>query len=140
MFFHRDGRPITTRESLTQLYRNMETPGHPDERIVARWESPDGEFLVSTVFLGINLSLRFSRIEGTPLLFETMVFHGGNWGGVDCQRYETESMARAGHDALVAEICLIEGIECSETKSSNESSTEPSTAGSEPSPETSKSP
>lgn len=58
-----------------------------------------GEAEVSTIFLGINH--RFTE-DGTPILWETMVFNGPLAG--ECSRYTSHSMAIAGHAATVARI------------------------------------
>jgi hypothetical protein len=54
------------------------------------------EIRVSTVFLGLDH--RFG--DGTPLLFETMVFGGPNAG--DTRRYETWDEAETGHAEFLA--------------------------------------
>lgn len=58
-------------------------------RTVGRWE--DGELLISTVWLGLDLS--FGR--GDPLIFETMVF--GAKDEIVQRRYHTFEEARRGH-------------------------------------------
>jgi len=50
-----------------------------------------GDAKVSTVFLGIDHSIRGER----PTLFETLVF-GGDLDG-ECERYSTYEEAEAGH-------------------------------------------
>jgi hypothetical protein len=69
---------------------------HLDERIVARWEF--GEVEVSTVFLGVDHG---HTEEGSPILFETMVF-GGPDGGRQW-RYATWEEAEKGHMEVCAE-------------------------------------
>lgn len=63
-------------------------------RMVVRTDLPD-DVQVSTCFLGINHS--FGR--GATLLFETMIFGGGNDGYQD--RYPTLTEAEVGHLATV---------------------------------------
>jgi hypothetical protein len=53
---------------------------------------------VSTVFLGLDYSFG----EGTPMLFETMVF-GGKFDG-EVERYSTREEALAGHEEMVKKI------------------------------------
>lgn len=53
---------------------------------------------VSTVFLGLDHSF----VEGPPMLFETMVFVGGE--DRYCERYTTWEQAEAGHDLVVAKV------------------------------------
>jgi len=60
-----------------------------EDRIVKKTKIGDVE--VSTVFLGIDHSFGV----GKPLLFETMIFGGGNDGYQE--RYETWRQAEAGH-------------------------------------------
>lgn len=69
------------------------------DRRVAETTLPDGRW-VSTVFLGIDYSFG----DGPPVLFETMVFSSKmNRGGGRCERYSTESEAKAGHKRIVRE-------------------------------------
>lgn len=51
---------------------------------------------VSTIFLGLDHAF---TTEGSPVLWETMVF-GGDLDG-EQQRYTSEEAARAGHEAMV---------------------------------------
>lgn len=60
-----------------------------------------GGCLVSTIFLGLDH--RFSD-HGPPLVFETMVFVGGDGGAVLVERYSTWSDALIGHRAKVREL------------------------------------
>lgn len=75
------------------------------------WTEVGGVWSVSTVWLGLNSSILGL---GPPLIFETMVFelaesydHGFTYhaGAFDHfqQRYTTETEAREGHAAVVAE-------------------------------------
>ena len=76
---------------------------------------------ISTVWLGIDHQFG----DGTPLIFETMVFPhqgpsvgiaellaepraGDHWREQECWRYPTEAAALAGHDQVVAK--LIEAL------------------------------
>jgi hypothetical protein len=64
------------------------------ERHVAdTWVTPT--LRVSTVFLGLDHQYG----EGPPLVFETMVFEGGD--GQECERYSTWAAAEQGHQAMV---------------------------------------
>lgn len=51
---------------------------------------------ISTVFIGLDHRVT----EGSPLLYETLVF-GGSPDDLECQRYSTRAEARDGHDKLV---------------------------------------
>ena len=63
-------------------------------------------FWVSTVFLVIDHAFRFILSEKhEPVLFETMVFKGGDGACEDCQwRYCTEEEALYGHKKIVEHI------------------------------------
>lgn len=62
---------------------------HRQEKFIKRTDL--GDFWVSTVFLGLDHNY---LDDGPPLLFETMVFKRGDWGG----EYQTRSSTHA--DAL----------------------------------------
>lgn len=66
----------------------------PEQRQVRREKV--GESDVSTVFLGLDHAFG----QGSPLIFETMVFGGPLDGRQD--RYSTYEQAEAGHAAMVA--------------------------------------
>jgi hypothetical protein len=91
--FDRAGREITVEEFDRLL-------GDPDVRRVASTEV--GPYWVSTVWLGLDH--RF-RGDGPPLIFETMVFAGGeadaDMSGLDTRRWSTEEEARRGHEEIV---------------------------------------
>lgn len=53
---------------------------------------------VSTVFLGIDHSM--SRDGSDPVLFETMVFRGNNYRGIEQKRYTSYDDALAGHQDM----------------------------------------
>jgi hypothetical protein len=55
-----------------------------------------GGVRVSTVFLGLDHNWG----RGLPILFETLVFRGGD--GSEMHRYETWEQAEKGHKAIVA--------------------------------------
>lgn len=55
-------------------------------------------YRISTVFLGLDHSFG----DGPPLLFETMVFTGDDWGDLECERYSTYDEAEAGHAQMAA--------------------------------------
>lgn len=62
-----------------------------------------GEYTISTVFIGINMSLMGNRPK---LLFETMVFSYDGGGELDLerQRYDTWREAEEGHAAMVERV------------------------------------
>ena len=65
----------------------------------------DVHLWVSTVFLGIDHNF---ENEGSPLLFETMIFECApdgavlDWSELYCRRYATVGEARTGHSQIVA--------------------------------------
>lgn len=54
------------------------------------------DIMISTVFLGLDHNY---LPDGPPILFETMVFVGGD--GEQCQRYATWDEAAVGHGLIV---------------------------------------
>jgi hypothetical protein len=87
LYILRDGEPVVT-DNLREwgeFYQNN------DNRRVAWTEH--GGVRVSTVFLGLDHGW-----NGTPLLFETMVF-GGELNE-ETDRYSTLEEAQAGHEAM----------------------------------------
>ena len=70
----------------------------PAFKYVAQTELDNG-YWVSTVYLGINH--RFG--DGPPLIYETMVFVGDTFRGVDCKRYSTQEESELGHHRLVTQ-------------------------------------
>ena len=56
---------------------------------------------VSTVWLGLDHSLTFDGSDGTPIIFETLIFGPEPWDG-HLWRYPTEAAALAGHERTVA--------------------------------------
>ncbi len=52
---------------------------------------------VSTVWLGTNHNYGY----GSPLLFETMIFHGDSYADEYCERYSTWDEAVEGHKKAV---------------------------------------
>jgi hypothetical protein len=57
-----------------------------------------GGVVVSTVFLGLD----HSHGHGLPILFETLVFRGGD--GQEMDRYESWEQAEVGHEHTVTRI------------------------------------
>ncbi|MDJ0342238.1 hypothetical protein QMK19_03430 [Streptomyces sp. H10-C2] len=62
---------------------------------------PGIDYRISTVWLGLNHSFLG---DGPPILFETMVFGGGEDQDQTCWRWTTEAAAVAGHAEVVATI------------------------------------
>lgn len=98
LHFNRAGEAINLHE-WARLHSD------PDYIRVAREPiiTPAGPATVSTVWLGLDHN--FSGV-GPPIIFETMVFGGGEeWE--DAQwRYSTEAEALAGHQAAIDSIAL----------------------------------
>lgn len=88
-YYDRQGRPLDL-GSWSQLLTDE------DYKIVAR--SVVNGYAVSTVWLGLDHQFG----QGSPLIFETMVFatEALEDAGI-CERYSTEDEARAGHDEIV---------------------------------------
>ena len=97
-----DGVPTPVEsDNVLSWARWMETA----ERQVAVTAVDD--FLVSTVFLGLDHSFGF----GPPLFYETMVFYqppelidSRRWADLVQERYSTRQMAEAGHKEIVARV------------------------------------
>jgi hypothetical protein len=88
-FYDRTGKPLNLQE-WGRLMEDVEYKRVAEAHIGPLW--------VSTVWLGSNH--RFG--EGTPLIFETMVFpQEGDWNEEICERYATEEEALAGHQRIV---------------------------------------
>jgi len=94
--YDRDGSPISV-EEWSRL--------HNDRQYIRIGETTIGNYVVSTVWLGID----HSWDKGRPVIFETMVFTSSAWTAdrsdpdrdplleLDCVRYSTEREARKGH-------------------------------------------
>lgn len=94
-FYVLEGKETVEVGSLEEWARRMAGV----DRHVGFTELPSG-VVVSTIFLGIDH--RHSIFgKGPPLLFETMVFKGGE--SEDQYRYSTWEEAEAGHARAVAE-------------------------------------
>jgi len=61
------------------------------------------EITISTVFVGMDMSMPWEDADKSPLLFETMVF-GDKEEGID--RYKTYSEALIGHQKMVNRILI----------------------------------
>jgi hypothetical protein len=92
-FYDRKGKQITLKQ-WTKLFEET-------NRTIAY--DVVGEVRISTVWLGLDMSL---RAEDPPLIFETAIFQG--WGRnptrLYMQRYSTQRQAIARHRKLVAEV------------------------------------
>lgn len=101
-YFRPDGSPILGPFPMVA----MEAEGLlRADRTVARTSlfRAGTRLLVSTVFLPLDHNLMG---EGPPILWETMVFHGGTRSdpgvGQECWRYASREAALAGHRTVVA--------------------------------------
>jgi hypothetical protein len=88
VYYNREGQPMDHAAYLAKL-------GDKAYRRVAKDTIGDSD--VSTVWLGLDHGWGYA---GAPVIFESMVFRGGN--EEDCVRYSTEADALAGHAELVA--------------------------------------
>ena len=87
-YYDRNGMPISMERWLT-LWR--------EERHVDQTEI--GDWWVSTVWLGLDHGFGPNH---KPLIFETMIFEGGDATDLYMDRYSTEEDAHAGHEVAVA--------------------------------------
>lgn len=88
-YYSPDGEPIDYRE-WSRLWHD------PSVKIVKQDTVCDGQFKVSTVYLGLDHSWG----DGPPLIFETMVFTDGPLDE-ECWRYSTREDALRGHAAAI---------------------------------------
>lgn len=88
MYYDKQGQPIG-RERWGELLKDL---GY---RVIARTELGNEAFL-STVWLGIDHAFG----SGPPVIFESLDFPAQE----HMQRYCTEEEARAGHEALAAQL------------------------------------
>lgn len=104
-YYDRQGNPIDMMQWAALSSGNFETA-----RRVAKTElggDDDHWAGVSTVWLGIDHNFWG---DGPPLIFETMVFGGGEWDQY-WQRYSTEDEAMAGHAAIVEQLTNYRALE-----------------------------
>jgi hypothetical protein len=103
LYFDRQGQPITLAG-----WARLREHGHPDYgpgpmhyKVVAR--TTVGAYLVSTVWLGIDMSFTPWIHGGPVVIFETMVFLAGEGPAhdFDLDRYCTEQQALDGHRDMV---------------------------------------
>ena len=97
VYFDRDGTPITFKEWGRLRFGDVRGDRLMDYCRVA--STLVGEVWVSTVWLGIDHGF---RSDGPPIIFETMVFGGGDTYDGWQDRYATEADALAGHQGVVA--------------------------------------
>jgi hypothetical protein len=98
MYFDRQGHEI----SLARWAWLNSRERFADYRRIA--EDHVDLYWISTIWLGLDHSFG----SGPPLIFETMVFLSGTPEDMGMQRYATEDQARAGHEAIVAEIRVLD--------------------------------
>lgn len=75
---------------------------YPESRIVGR--DLVGNFLISTVFLGVDHNLDLFSKNALPVLFETMVFKVDHGNDLDCERYCTFEEAKSGHEKMAKKV------------------------------------
>ena len=97
-YYHRDGSPIVTGDHIADMLVWAERFEHDDENRCVLF---DKRFLwrdeVSTIFLGLDHNF-FGN--GPPIIFETIVFRGGE--PIYCERTSTEDEARHQHEHVRA--------------------------------------
>ncbi len=89
VWYDPEGRPCSM-ESWGQFMND------PEMKYVKQ-ETVNG-YYVSTVYIGLNY--RFGD-DGPPLIYETMIFEGGDWSDLYCERYHSRLAAEAGHERAV---------------------------------------
>lgn len=99
-FYARNGEEITL-EQWGKLHNDM------DYKRVGIHMFPSGRW-VSTVWLGMDHS--FSLTTTTPIIFETMVFNGGDMMDEYMERYATEEQALEGHERIVNMVRELEKV------------------------------
>jgi hypothetical protein len=110
MYFDRNGVPITMRE-WGDHGRDLAYKRVAEDQI--------GDYWVSTVWVGLDMGFHFGHTAPgetyQPIIFETMVFLRPDVTDdlsmdMDQWRYATEEQARAGHEAVCAEIRVKEQL------------------------------
>jgi hypothetical protein len=91
LYYDRDANPISAEEWEALWFQG------DDARRIARTEV--GALDVSTVWLGIDHNW---SDEGSPLIFETMIFSEEGATEDPQRRWSTREAAQAGHDRIVA--------------------------------------
>jgi hypothetical protein len=100
ILFRRDGSPYPEGEAGTLEWCR----DHADDAVRVVRQDPLGDYLVSTVWIGVDMD-HFALVGDRPhlpLIFETMVFDADS-EPLACQRWRTENDAIAGHIATVDE-------------------------------------
>jgi hypothetical protein len=103
--YDRSGNAISMRD-WARLRAFDDLNGHRYAR-VARDEI--GDYVVSTVWVGLDTGLPTPYAPARPLIFETMVFKDGQ--GDEQWRYMTETEARQGHAQRVQEVSLLQVLD-----------------------------
>jgi hypothetical protein len=99
-FYDRDGKVVDLM-TWGRLHGDLSYRRIAEDTVSLYW--------ISTVWLGIDHS--FCTGPHRPVIFETMVFlRNGGMENLDEARYSTEAEARAGHEAMCAEIRAKEAL------------------------------
>ena len=98
LWYDREGQPINSEQANALLgdmaYKRVALTE------IASASDPEVSFRVSTVWLGVDHNWG----GGQPILFETMVFGGGEEQDQSQWRWHTEAEARTGHAEIVASV------------------------------------
>jgi hypothetical protein len=92
LYYDRKGNPLSVRQ-WAELFE-----GEDNEDYCRIGSTTIGSWWISTVWIGLDMNWS----EGSPIIFETMLFEGGSPSDLYCDRYATEEAALAGHDQAVA--------------------------------------
>jgi hypothetical protein len=96
LWFDKQGQPLDG-ENAERLLEDMEYVRVANSEVMVG-SDPQQSCRVSTVWLGLNRDWE----GGTPILFETMTFGGGERWDYRRWFWTTENAAVAGHDTVVA--------------------------------------
>lgn len=99
IWYDRQGQPIDAERANTLLGDRDYTRVALTE--IASASNPEVSYQVSTVWLAVDYNF---TDHGAPILFETMVFGGGEEQDQTQWRWHTENEARAGHAEIVASV------------------------------------
>ena len=104
MFYRKDGTPYTGETRLSDFAKDFEDMAY---RRIGFTSLANG-IEISTVWLGIDHG--FGN-KYRPLIFESMAFHNGRGGDLECWRYATLEEATIGHKWMVKKYQVFKSID-----------------------------
>lgn len=103
LYYTKDGKPIRDAVTFAKLFEDN------NYRFLIQENTPDKDYLISTVWVGIDNSHFIDGVNPHPLIFETMVFSSKHSeAGCDQQNYSSEGEALKGHKELLKKYTDIE--------------------------------